>query len=84
MVNFSFKSSFSSFIEFLLWILPVCLNVNTLTLNLNHTPIYLQDKIARLEKLKEIGFSSWKAPDLRKVESAFRIFENATHALVVF
>ena len=68
-----------------MWILPVCLNVNTLTLNMKHLANFLQNEIVRLEKLKEFDISSWKAPDLKEVESFFdRILKTLLTSLLFF
>ena len=71
--------------NFFMWILPVCLNVKTLTLNMKHSANFLQNEMARLEKLKEFDISSWKAPDLKEVESFFdRILKTLLTSLLFF
>ncbi len=67
-----------------MWTLPICLNINILTLNIKDLSNGLHNEIARLEKLKELDISARNASDLKEVEFTFRIFKNAGHVLVVF
>ena len=52
---------------------------------MKHLANFLQNEMARLEKLKEFGISSWKAPDLKEVESFFdRILKTLLTSLLFF
>jgi hypothetical protein len=62
---------FCSLIEFFKWILPVCGNIHTLTLDIDDPLNGLHNKIGRLEKLKELNISTKVASDLEQVIHAF-------------
>ena len=52
---------------------------------MKHLANFLQNEMARLEKLKEFDISSWKAPDLKEVESFFdRILKTLLTSLLFF
>ena len=52
---------------------------------MKHLANFLQNEMARLEKLKEFDISSWKAPDLKEVESFFdRILKTLLTSLFFF
>jgi len=52
--------------EFFKWILPICGNIHTLTLDIDYPLNGLHNKIGRLEKLKELNISTKVASDLEQ------------------
>jgi hypothetical protein len=74
-INFIAKVHVLSIPALAKWILPVCLNIHTLTLYMDwETSNSIHDEIARLKKLKKLDVTVDKASKLKEVRLiAFRI-----------
>ncbi len=66
-INFILNSHDFSISALVKWILPVCLNIHYLQINIFYLPYGLHYEIARLKKLKELDVRTAGGSELKEV-----------------